>query len=241
MSGTTAHATVGNIVDAVITEMSQVPGQATQIYATPRITQHVQDAVLLEIEEMWWPMLMMYQQVGIDFTTGLPVADLRGPISFIDEWSDIAAVYPDGSNRKIPELPQSVNPYTLNSSGNAGRPAYISADMTMDHRPFRVWPAVNYNVVVHARQRPALPMSVTDRVYLDRLLLIYDACWMYAVDDGTIPAQVNKFQVLAANRRRRIKAAYASQPLLLDPSQGVGDHLGIADTTYFVLDKDPLA
>ena len=237
MSGTTAHATVGNIVDAVITEMSQVPGQATQIYATPRITQHVQDAVLLEIEEMWWPMLMMYQQVGIDFATGLPMADLRGSISFIDEWHDIAAVYPDGSSRRMPELPQSINPYTL-VDGSSGRATYVSADSTMDHRPFRVWPAINCNVVVHARQRPALPMSITDRVYLDRLLLIYDACWMYAVDDGTIPAQVNKFQVLAANRRKRIKAAYASQPLLLDPGHTTTMP---SDESWFVLDQDPLA
>ena len=33
------------------------------------------------------------------------------------------------------------------------------------------------------------------------------------MDDGTIPAQVNKFQVLAQNRRRMIKASFGQHPL----------------------------
>jgi hypothetical protein len=79
---------------------------------------------------------------------------------------------------------------------------------------------------------------MTDTLYLDQLLLQYDACWMYAVDDGTIPAQVNKFQVLAQNRRRMIKAAFSQQPLELDPRFR---HDADADSGYFVLDTDPLA
>ena len=46
---------VNDIVKAVINELSQVPGVATQIYAAGRIQQHVQDALLLELEDMWWP------------------------------------------------------------------------------------------------------------------------------------------------------------------------------------------
>ncbi len=235
MSGT-QPATVDDIVNGAIMELSQVPGQATQIYSAPRMAQYTQNAVLLEIEEMWWPPLMMYQLVQVDGITGLPVDDIKGPISFIDDWHDIAGIMPSDSNRKMPELPQSINPYTL-VNGGFGRPLYVSADATIAHRPFRVWPAAAANVVVHARQRPNLPMIGTDRIYMDRLLILYDICWMYAVDDGTIPAQVNKYQVLASNRRKRIKAAYNSQPLLLDPTVAYTN----LDDTFFVLDADPLA
>ena len=71
-------------------------------------------------------------------------------------------------------------------------------------------------------------------------MILYDVCWMYAVDDGTIPAQVNKFQVLAANRRKRIKAAYNTHSTPLDPRQGSYDDMW-HDDSYFVLDQDPLA
>ena len=95
--------------------------------------------------------------------------------------------------------------------------------------------------MVVGSQRPRMPFDTTDTVYIDGLLLQYDACWMYAVDDGTIPAQVNKFQVLAQKRRTMMKAAFSVHPLQLDPRYGVDDMLHGIDNTSFVLDTDPLA
>jgi hypothetical protein len=209
-------ATVGDVVNAVITELSQVPGIATQIYASDRIRQFVQNAVILEQDEMWWPQLMYYQLVPLDGTNGFLTQDLKGPISFIDDYTDIAAVYPDGSNRKISELPPSVNPFNLNGVGIG--PVFISADATTPHRPFRVWPSsTTGSVVVWARQSMATPIGDTDKLYMDQLLITYDAAWMYCVDDGTIPAQVNKFQMLAQKRRKQVKAATVQHPMQLDP------------------------
>jgi hypothetical protein len=236
-------ALVRDIVNAVINELSQVPGIATQVYASGRIQQHVQDALLLEIEEMWWPDYMCYLgPIPLDGTTGSLTQDLVGPLATITEYHDIAAVFRDGSNRKLRELPQSINPFAPRSGIST---FYMAPDYTTPGRPFKVYPKDStFGVVVWARQRPRLPLDISDTVYLDGLLLQYDACWMYAVDDGTIPAQVNKFQVLAQNRRRMIKAAFAQQPLELDPRYpGQGD-IGADsgwDGGYFVLDEDPLA
>jgi len=97
---------VSNIVNAVINELSQVPGIATQIYSAGRIQQHVQDALLLELEEMWWPDYMTYiGPIPLDGTTGSLTQDLVGPLATITEYRDIAAVYPENSNRKLRELP----------------------------------------------------------------------------------------------------------------------------------------
>jgi hypothetical protein len=229
-------ALVSDIVSAVITELSQVPGVATQIYASGRILQHVQDALLLELEEMWWPDYMTWiGPIALDGTTGSLTADLVGPLATIREYHDIEAVHPSDSNRKLRELPQSINPFVLNSGHG---PWYIAPDYTVPARPFKVYPpSSTISVVVHARQRPALPLDLTNTVYIDQLLLQYDACWMYCVDDGTIPAQVNKFQVLAQNRRRMIKAGFAQHPLELDPrfpDQQTGQG-------YFTVNTDPLA
>ena len=124
---------------------------------------------------------------------------------------------------------------------SSGRPQYITPD-AIPARPFGVWPHVG-PVYVWARQRAALPIKTTDKLYVDGLLLQFDACWMYAVDDGTIPAQVNKFQTLAANRRRMLKASLAQHPIALDPRVAAdsGAIEGVEDTTWFWLDKDPLA
>lgn len=231
---------VQDIVNAVINELSQVPGIATQIYASGRILQHVQDAFLLEFEEMWWPDYMTYiGPVPLDGTTGSLTLDLVGPLSSITEYRDIAAVFHGNSNRKLRELPQSVNPLLINAGM---RSSYLAPDYTTPARPFKVYPTNSTEpVVVWARQRPKLPLAYGDTLYLDQLLLQYDAAWMYCVDDGTIPAQVNKFQVLAQNRRRMIKAAFSQHPLELDPRYPTDEMAGGIDNSFFVLDQDPLA
>ena len=230
-------ALVSDIVNAVINELSQVPGIATQVYASGRIQQHVKDALLLELEEMWWPDYMCYLgPIPLDGTTGSLTQDLIGPLATITEYRDVAAVFHGNSNRKLREFPQSMNP-TIMSGGLSSY--YMVPDYTTPGRPFKVYPPdSSVGVVCWVRQRPKLPLSNTDKVYIDQLLLQYDACWMYAVDDGTVPAQVNKFQVLAQNRRRMIKAAFAQQPLQLDPRFPSEVD---TDAGYFVLDQDPLA
>ena len=235
-------AIVKDIVNDVINKLSQVPGVATQIYSAGRIQQFVQDAFLLELEEMWWPNYMTYiGPVPLDGVTGSLTQDLVGPLATITEYQDIAGVFRDGSNRKLRELPQSINPLLQT---NGLRSFYIAADYTTPARPFKVYPTNStIAVVVWARQRPKLPLGLNDTVYIDQLLLSYDACWMYCVDDGTVPAQVNKYQVLAANRRKKIIAAFGQHALELDPRfpEGVGISGEWEDTTFFVLDQDPLA
>lgn len=232
--------TVNDVVNSVIIELSQVPGLTTQIYSTSRIQQFVQNAITLELEEMWWPPLMWRQLVPLDPATGLLNADLKGPISYIDEYGDIAAVYPQDRNNKIPELPQSINPFAFTSSSQ--RPRFIEADSTLEHRPFRVWPlGISGSVAIWARQRLTLPLSPSDKTYIDPLLLLYDACWMYAVDDGTVPAQVNKYQVLATSRRKKMISRYSQHPLTLDPRFDYENLLDTGDSDFFVLDQDPLA
>lgn len=231
--------TVRTIVSSVITELSQVPGVATQIYASGRIQQHVQDALLLEFEDFWWPDYMSYFTVALDGTDGFITTSLTNSLGSVSEWRDIHSVWPEGDNRKLVELPQSINPTTVTSGG---RVRYVSPDYTTVNRPLRVWPAdATGNIVVWGKRRPTLPINLDDNVYIDPLLLQYDATWMYAVDDGTIPAQVNKFQVLAQNRRKTLKASFSQQPIPLDPRYSIDDTMNGFDDSYFTVGVHPLA
>jgi hypothetical protein len=95
---------------------------------------------------------------------------------------------------------------------------------------------------VWARQHNTLPLSDNDQIYIDDLLLRYDACWMYCIDDGTVPAQVNKYQMLATKRRQQLKASLMQQPLELDPRFPSGAIVyDEPSQDWFTLDQDPLA
>jgi len=233
-------ALVSDIVSNVITEISQVPGVATQVYSADRIRLFVQNAFEMEINEMWWPNYMYRQTVGVDGVTGAITSDLKGPISFIDDYSDIAAIYMSGSNRNLRELNQSINPNLMTTGLDTW---YVAPDYSVPHRPFRVYPITSTGPVdVWARQENTLPLALTDDLKLDALLLRYDACWMYAVDDGTVPAQVNKYQMLATKRRQQLKSALAQQPLELDPRFPSGAIVyDEPSQDWFTLSQSPLS
>jgi hypothetical protein len=230
---------VDDIVQDVITELSQVPGVATQLYASDRIRQFVQSAWLLEIEEMWWPDYMMWFNIPIDGVTGMLTQDLVGPISSISDFGDIAMVMPSDSNKRLRILPPGMNPFTFVSS--SGRPVYMAPDYSAKNRPFKVYPATaTGNVAIWARQRNAVPFSSDDLVYLDRLLLMYDAAWMYSIDDGTVPAQATKYQQLAVKRRKQMMEAFAQQPLALDPRFPDASIMDGIDNTTFTVGVHPI-
>lgn len=210
---------VSDIVNKVILELSQVPGAATQTYSAARITQYVEDTYLTVIEKKWWPELMHYFQTSLDGTTGHITTDLVGVqlnSDYVKNYRDIAAVWPSDSNRKLRQVPPGMNPFTLSGS----QPLYVQAetDHTLTARPIQVFPiTATGDLVIWARQRNNIPISSGDYIYLDALLMIYGAAWMYATDDGTVPGAVDKFQGLFQDRLDTLMAADNNQPLQLDP------------------------
>lgn len=205
--------TIADVVSAVITELSQVPGIATQVYASPRIRQYVQDAIMLELDEVWYQPYMDFFTATLNGVDGRLTSDLVGALGAVDSYMNIARVWPHGSNRQLKELPKHVNPYTITSSALL----WIASDQAIPNRPIRVWPNTSTDtLVLWCQQSPRYPIIDTDITLIDPLLLQYDAAWMYVTDDGTVPAQVDKFQKLAQKRRDQVHATFSNQSLPLD-------------------------
>lgn len=204
--------TVTDIVNQVIVELSQTPGLSTQIYASPRIQQLVEDAILLVTEEYWWPSLMQWYQVTIDGVTGKPTSDLTNSSGSITRFEDIYAIYIGGSNRKLRTLGNDQNPYNLTGTTTL----YIEADVP-SLRPFKVWPQTATDaVVVRGRISNVLPISNQTIVLLDKLLIAYTATYMYAEDDATAPGAIAKFKDLAQKRLDQLMTAQQNAPIELD-------------------------
>ena len=215
-----AFTAVTDLVAMVINELSQVPGVVTQKYSAPIITQYLQTAYMLESQEVWWPDYMMTQTgVGIDITTGLLTVDLRGSISGIDDYGDIQYVWPANSNRPLAAMPDTFNPSTFAPSGTStsSSPFYITPDFTIPNRPFRVLPSNSVGTLtVRARQHTDTPFTNATTVGIDPLLLMFDAAWQYCVNDGTLPAQVAKYELMIRKRRQQMISNFNSQSIALD-------------------------
>lgn len=207
---------VSDIVNSANTLLSMVAGVSTQVYGTPQLQQMTEDAYLLMIEEYWWPVLMDYYKVTPNGTTGISTTDLVSVLinHKVQRWEDIEHVFVAGSNFPLPALPPRFNPYTTSGTGGI----YVAPSAVNLQRPFKVWPLTTAdNLVVRARAFPVLPMSSTDTVYLDKLMLTYLVCYKKAEDDGTNPGQIAKFKAMFEKRLMQMKSAETNQALQLDP------------------------
>ena len=86
-------------------------------------------------------------------------------------------------------------------------------------------------------QRPKLPLDMTDKVYIDQLLLQYDACWMYAWMMGR---SCTGEQVSSAGTEPQDHDEVWIGTAPAGTRSTVPNETG-SDSGYFVLDGDPLA
>ena len=210
---------VEDVIESVQKELSQIAGVATNVYGTPRILQHIQDAYLELIEEFGDRTLQKYHDVTLDGTTGVIDADLAAQFPddhIIDRFEDIIAVWLDGSNRPLPILPAKMNVRLI--TGDTAR--YIEANPTTQ-RPFVCYPiTATGDLVVLTRDYPILPLTEASYIYIDAPLVIYRAAYLYAEDDATAVGAIGKFEKLSEQRKMQLKNANNNQGVLLDPRMG---------------------
>lgn len=219
-------ATVQAIIDATIIELSQVPGASTQIYATPRLLQYVTDTFDMVFQQNWWAAYTSFWTGTLDGTTGRLTADII-PVTpnaagvAISSHTNIRSVFPSGSSKLIRSLPPRTNPSIFNTS-NGTTPIYHTPDYTFTNRPIQFYPATaTGNVIMEVRQEPLHPFALSDTIYLDQMMMVLGASYMYAADDGTNPGQINKFQSLFMKRLSDMVGAENQDSLQLDPRFGV--------------------
>jgi hypothetical protein len=219
-------ATVQSIVEAAITELSQVPGASTQIYATPRILQYVTDTFDMVFQQNWWAAYTSFWTGTLSGTTGLLTADIvpiqpnTAGVPIISH-TNIRACFVDGSSKIIRSVPPRMNPNLFND-GTGTTAIYSTPDYTFPNRPIRFYPATaTGDIILEVRQEPLHPFALTDTLYLDAMMLMLGTCYMYAADDGTNPGQINKFQSMFTKRLTDMISAENQDPLQLDPRFGV--------------------
>ncbi len=213
-----ARLLVSEIIEEVQTQLSQVVGTSTNLYGTPRTLQHIQDAYLELIDEFGDRNLIEYNNKTLNGTTGVITTDLVSALDNheINRFEDILAVWLTDHNSPLPIVPPRINIRTIED----GDARYLDANITA-LRPFKCYPITATNtIVVMSRAHPELPLAEDSYVYIDRLLLVYRAAYLYAEDDATAPGQITKFEKATERRIRQLKASNNNQAILLDGRRG---------------------
>lgn len=202
-------ATLSELVQKVITRISQVPGTGVQLYAEDRIADMIQQAFDFIFDDYFWPQFYFEQTYTLDGTTGVITGDIS---SGIKRYEDIQYIFFESDTYPLKELPRNYNPSLI--TGTRGR--FFKPNSTAAKR-FTVLPAASAGTVrVIGRTKPA-NFTDDDAVDFDNTAIILAATKDYLEDDGANPGAIEKFEQMFESRLAQLKTNQDSHPRALDP------------------------
>jgi hypothetical protein len=161
---------------------------------------------------------MFWVQRTLDGTLGVPTVDLTSDETV--HFSDIRAVFRENSDVPLPKLSTHINPFDLTGT----IPRYIHPYNVDPAKVLQVFPnTATGTIAINYRQHPgefdiseANPVELT----IDKHLLVLQAAWDYAEDDGTNPGAAEKLRIMFESRLRQKKAELNDKPFAIVPSFG---------------------
>lgn len=204
--------TTAQLVLNVYRKISLVSGASVQRYAQDVVLMYLQDTYDELFKKFWWDQFRHREVMTLDGTTGTVTTDLSEKIK---EPDDIKAIFPEDGSKSLSTPPGYYNPDLITGT----RPLFFEkiADAS---KLFRILPVTSTgNVTVVYRTKPA-PLNIEDaaKIPFDSLVLEYGAAHKYLVDDGSNPAQEQKFQNQFASRVIALTAGHNDDPISMNPA-----------------------
>lgn len=190
--------TLQNLTQTIIKKLALYSGTDVQIYAEDRIADMVKDAYKELIEERFWSDCMQWYEFNLSGSLGVVNENV---IDNITDINDIECIFSEYNQRR-----------QLRKAHNTTIPQTIEGDVpqlyTTSANPNKLFAVIPFNSTgkLYVRARHKLnEIYPQDLVPFDKLALIYKVCWQYTVDDGTNPAEQQKFLKLFEDRMRELR------------------------------------
>ena len=156
-----------------------------------------------------WAEMMVWRTRTLDGVAGL----ITVLITDTDNWKDVVRIYHELYQTPMPVLTSYINPIYQSAllQGYRGIPPEEDNVGTGKYL-VKFYPAeLTGNVLFQLRRQVDFEDDTTI-IPIDWWMHVYFASWMYAVDDGTNPAQIDKYLKLADKRMKQITALENSRP-----------------------------
>lgn len=208
--------TLADLIVDVESELYQVPGISTQVYAQDMLMRKIINAYLMIATdpEVRWKRFRTTTEYTLDGTTGRTTADVSLTYRTFD---DIYSVFPENSDEP------------LKSGGIRHNLRLITGTTPQIYVPdsvgiIRIVPITSVGkIVVVGRHLPRVSgLTLEDTIPFDYLTIVYFVCWQSCVDDGANPAMAEKFQSMYENRIKQLNKGQQEDAVALNHS-----HIGL--------------
>lgn len=223
--------TLRDAITQVHTNMSLTDGQSMTPYSEDTITSYIISAHELIKAEHEWSEMVVWRARVLDGVQGL-VTQL---ITDTQDWKQIRRVYHEAYQTPLPLLSSYINPQTSTLlNGYRGIPPEEDNTNGAGRYLVKFYPATLTGQVLFEIDREVDFTADADQLVLpiDWWLHVYGASWQYAVDDGTNPAQIDKYSSLFQKRMRQVTAREASRHSFAQPNQLIPNDWWESDAPY---------
>src|SRR5215475_9253026 len=199
------QSTFRDAITQVVRNMSLINGINMTPYSEETVANYLIAAHEHIIKEHEWSEMNVWRQRTLDGTTG-KVTEL---ITDTQDWKDIRRIYHEMFQTPVGLLSSYVNPLTSTLlCGYRGLPPEEDNNVTPGRYLVMFYPQTLTGNVMFNIDRVVDFTADPDTVILpiDWWLHVYAASWMYATDDGTNPAQIDKYDKMTQKRMRQITA-----------------------------------
>lgn len=201
--------TVRDAITQVARNMSLVNGVNMTPYSDDTVLGYLIAAHAHVLGEAEWAEMVVWRSRVLDGVNGL----ITQLITDTDNWKDVIRIYHELYQTPMPVLTSYINPI-YNSSlsqGYRGLPPEEDNQTAAGKYLVKFYPATLTGNVMFQLVRRVDFENDTSVIPIDWWLHVYLASWMYAVDDGTNPAQIDKYLKLSDKRMKQVTAMESSR------------------------------
>lgn len=207
--------TVRDAITQVARNCSLVNGVNMTPYSDDTILGYLIAAHEHIIGESEWAEMIVWRTRTLDGVTGLVTQLITDTVN----WKSIVRIYHELYQTPMPVLTSYINPLFDSTLAQGYRGIPPEEDNATDAGKYLVkfYPPNLTGTVLFQIHREVDFETDTTVIPIDWWLHVYLASWMYAVDDGTNPAQIDKYLKLADKRMKQVNAMENSRPTSLTP------------------------
>lgn len=190
--------TLQSLTQRIIRKLSLYSGTDVQIYAEDRIADMIIDTFNVLIEERFWNDCMHWFKYNLIGENGIVAETVSNDFT---QFNDIECIFSEYNQRhQLRKAHNTTIPFNIE-----GTTPQLYTRCLNDKKVFEVIPySSTGELYVRARVRPS-KFYPQDIVPFDSLAIVYNVCWQYTVDDGSNPAEQQKFKQLFDQRMQELR------------------------------------
>ena len=223
------YSTIEEAITQTTRNMSLVNAASMTPYSDDLVMSYLHGAHMAIRDDQPWDELNIAHTRTLDGTTG----KITEKITEVTDWKDIIRVYHESSQQPLGKVTRWSNPLISSTLVGFRGMSKVEDPDSGGRYLVQFFPLTLTGQVLFQSQLSIDWDSRDTELPIDWWLHVYHASWQFALDDGTNPGQIKKYETLFNDRLKSVKNKENKFPVSLDPYQAIPNVWTESDDPYW--------